>query len=234
MFPAVYLGTFATFNALLQFASVWVVLVFYRKQIGKIFSGLAGRSPEGLRLFFSLLCAFIPTALVGHFFEFYIQQHRENLKFIAAALAIGGVYIFIVVHFCRPRRRLASLSWWQSFFIGLLQSIALFPGVSRSLMTISAGLWVGLAIAEAVEFSFLLGAGTIGAATFHQFIFNGMPLKAEFVGHAAFACGIISALIASGCAIRFFVKRFSLSLLSAFACYRIALALFIFSRCLGA
>jgi undecaprenyl-diphosphatase len=232
MFPGANLRAFDGFNTLLQFGSVWIVLLFYRRQVGKIVAGLVGQSPEGLRLFFNLLCAFIPTALVGHFLGRHIREHCENLKFIATALASGGVYIFIVVRFCRPWRRLASLSWRQSFFIGVLQGAALFPGVSRSLMTISAGLWMGLAMADAVEFSFLLGAGTIGAATFHHFIFGGMPLDADWPPGVLDA-GIISASIASAVAMKFFIKRFSFGLLSALAWYRIALALFIFSRCRG-
>jgi undecaprenyl-diphosphatase len=232
MFPGIAPRAFDGFNTLLQFGSVWVVFFFYHRQVGKIFAGLVGQSPEGLRLFFNLLCAFIPTALAGHFLGPRIKEHCENLKFIATALASGGLYIFIVVRFCRPWKRLPSLSWRQSFFIGVLQGIALFPGVSRSLMTISAGLWVGLAMADAVEFSFLLGAGTIGAATFHHFIFNGMPLDAGWPP-GVLAAGIISAFIASAVAMKFFIKRFSFGLLSAFAWYRIALALFIFSRCLG-
>jgi undecaprenyl-diphosphatase len=233
MFPAANLRAFGGLNTLLQFGSVWVVFLFYRRQIGKIFAGLMGRSREGLWLFSNLLCAFIPTALAGHFLGAYIGMHCENLKFIATTLALGGAYIFVVVRFCqRPRQRLTSLSPRQSFFIGVLQSIALFPGVSRSLMTISAGLWVGLAMADAVEFSFLLGAGTIGAATLHRFIFNGMPLDIRW-GPVVLACGVISASIASAGAMKFFIKRFSMGLLSVFACYRIALALLIFSRCPG-
>ncbi|MDR2341278.1 MAG: undecaprenyl-diphosphate phosphatase [Puniceicoccales bacterium] len=229
MFPATRSRAFDMFNTMLQFASVWVVLLFYRRQARKVFAGLMGRSPEGLRLFLNLLWAFIPTAIAGHLFGSHIKQYCDNLKFIAAALAIGGVYIFIVVRFYRSRQRLATLSRGQSLFIGISQSLALFPGVSRSLMTISAGLWMGLSMSDAVEFSFLLGAGTIGAATLHQFIFNGMSLGTEFVGRAAFVCGVISAFIASGTAMKFFIKRFSMLILSAFACYRIALALFIFS-----
>jgi undecaprenyl-diphosphatase len=228
-FPLARLRVFDAFNTLLQFGSVWVVLLFYRRQIGKIFAGLVGQSAEGSRLFFNLLCAFIPTAFAGHFLGAYIKEHCENLKFIASALAVGGVYIFIVVHFCRHRRRLALLSWRQSLSIGVLQGIALFPGVSRSLMTISAGLWVGLPMAEAVEFSFLLGAGTIGAATAHQLISSGLTMEIG-LERAAIACGIISALIASWVAMKFFIKRFSPSLLLAFACYRIALALYVFMR----
>ncbi|MDR1457132.1 MAG: undecaprenyl-diphosphate phosphatase [Puniceicoccales bacterium] len=226
MVPGACQLTFDAFNGFLQLGSVWVILLFYRRRIGRICAGLVGRSPEGLRLFFNLLCAFIPTALTGHFFGSGIRACCENLKFIASTLAIGGIYIFALVHFCHARRQLIALSWKQSFFIGVLQGIALFPGVSRSLMTISAGLWVGLPMAEAVEFSFLLGAGTIGAAITHQFFFKGISLEAGL--HSIIGWGIISASIASVVAIRLFIKRFSMGLLFAFACYRIALAFFIF------
>ncbi|MDR2677801.1 MAG: undecaprenyl-diphosphate phosphatase [Puniceicoccales bacterium] len=232
MFPTACPQAFDGVNTLLQFGSVWVVFLFYRKQIGKIFAGLMGRSREGLRLFSNLLCAFFPTAVAGHLGGFYIREHCENLNFIASALAVGGAYIFAVVRFCQPRQRLTSLSWRQSFFIGVLQSIALFPGVSRSLMTISAGLWMGLTMADAVEFSFLLGAGTIGAATLYQFIVNGMLLDAGW-GPVSLASGIISAFIASAAAMKFSTKRFSMGLLSTFAWYRITLALLIFNRYSG-
>jgi undecaprenyl-diphosphatase len=218
----------AAYNIFLQGGSVLAILILYRRRIGEIFNGLLGRSPAGLRLFSNLVVAFIPAIALGFFLDNCLQRQGQNFRAIASALALGGFYIFVVKYFYKPRRCLAQLRWQQSLFIGLLQCVALFPGVSRSLMTISGGLWLGLPFGEAMEFSFLLGAGTLCAATIYKFfgyacLPMGLPWDVFFCG---FACALLTSLIVIG----FFIRHLHIRTLVFFAYYRFLLAAFIFTH----
>jgi undecaprenyl-diphosphatase len=142
-----------------------------------------------------------------------------------AALMIGmGIVMGIVDRLPNRRRHLAKIGWQDALLIGVAQATALAPGVSRSGATITAGLCVGFARADAARFSFLLSAPiTAGAVLFklRDVLTRGLPAHEV----AVFATGIVSSCIVGYLAIAgllAFLRRYSLG---AFVAYRIVFGL---------
>jgi len=163
-------------------------------------SGIFGRDRDGLRLLGNLAVAFVPAAIVGLLLEDRIKRYLYGVWPIAAAWLVGGIFILAVLNRRRLKEgtALESLGWQSALLIGLAQVIALWPGVSRSLVTIAGGLFAGLSMSAAVEFSFLLGLVTLGAATMYEALRQGHQIVQTFgvaapvVGHLA-AAGVLNA-----------------------------------------
>ncbi|MBF0532508.1 MAG: undecaprenyl-diphosphatase UppP [Candidatus Omnitrophica bacterium] len=114
--------------------------------------------------------AFVPTMIIGGIFYKLIKKYLlGNAAVVVWALGIGGVIIILFENFHRPEPPrdldLKNISYRQAVGIGLFQSLAVIPGVSRAAATIIGGMALGVARATIVEFSFLLAVPTMGAAT---------------------------------------------------------------------
>ncbi len=118
---------------------------------------------------------------------------------------------------------LHDLTWRMALIIGLAQCVAMWPGVSRSLITIVAGVLVGLRLSAAVEFSFLLGVITLGAATCYDGYKHGSDMLREF-GPANLALGFLFAFISAVVAIKWMVAYLNSHGMHLFGYYRVALA----------
>jgi undecaprenyl-diphosphatase len=99
-----------------------------------------------------LIIATIPAAIFGLFFRTIIEQAFTSLLLLGVAFIFTGVVVFLT----RYTHHFSGVEGKNSLFIGLMQALALFPGISRSGMTISAGLFSGLTRERAAKFSFLL------------------------------------------------------------------------------
>ena len=119
------------------------------------------------------------AAVIGLLFNKIIKSYLFGPWPVVVAWLVGGLAILAVSHRNRnnPRVRsgcaLEDLTWKMAIFIGFAQCIAMWPGVSRSLVTIACGMLVGLSMPAAVEFSFLLGVVTLTAATGYDRGFTG-------------------------------------------------------------
>ena len=112
--------------------------------------------------------AFIPTAVVGlAFYPFIKSALIGNTALALAALGIGGAFLiaFERWHGARPQGEPRAITYREALLVGLAQSAAVVPGVSRSAATIVGGLALGISRQTIVEFSFLLAAPTMAAAT---------------------------------------------------------------------
>ena len=136
------------FFTALHIASLFAVLIFTRREIKQLFMFKTGYR----KMWIYLIIATIPAALVGYFFHSFIENTFSSLLFIGLAFIFTGfILILTKINFKRGR-----LGWKNALFIGFFQIFALFPGVSRSGMTISSGLFRGIDKEKAVKFSFLL------------------------------------------------------------------------------
>jgi undecaprenyl-diphosphatase len=116
-----------------------------------------------------------------------------------------------------------ELSVQSAFIIGLAQAIALWPGVSRALVTLVAALLVGLSMSAALEFSFLLGLATLTAASIFDVIRNGDELFDQF-GYLAPAAGLVAAFVTAIVAVKWVVGYLATHDLRIFGWYRLAIA----------
>jgi undecaprenyl-diphosphatase len=117
----------------------------------------------------------------------------------------------------------SDLTWQQSLLIGFFQCLSLWPGMSRSMMVILGGYFVGLRPARAAEFSFLLGLITLTAAAGYKMLGTGKLVVAAF-GFAPLAFGGVVAAVAAAISVRWLVGYLTRHGLALFAWYRIVLA----------
>jgi undecaprenyl-diphosphatase len=116
-----------------------------------------------------VVVAFIPTAILGFIFYPIIKKFLlGSYHIVVWALLLGGIFLIIFELLYREKENakdeIASITFKQSFLIGIFQSLAIVPGVSRAAATIIGGLILGLKRKTIVEFSFLLAVPTMGAA----------------------------------------------------------------------
>lgn len=217
------------FDLALHFGTLISVVVIFWKDWVKLFTGAYNKvfkhqnSFEN-KMFWYLVCATIPGALIGFLFEDVIENlFRSNILLIALCLAIVGLLIYIGDAWASKHYKKATsyenLTFKQTFLIGLSQSLAVIPGFSRSGITILTGRLLGVSREGVAKFTFLLSTPIIfGANILH--ITDLMFTKEAIIGIAiASITGIIC--------IKFllnYVKKHDFSL---FAMYRVILAIFV-------
>lgn len=209
----------------IQAGAIAAVLVLYRERVGRMLRGLVGKDPEGARLTGSLLVAFLPAAFVGLAFDDAIEAILFGPWPIVCAWAVGGLVLLIFGDKLRGREGLPleAVGPRLALLIGLAQCAALWPGVSRSLATILGGLALGLSMAAAVEFSFLLGLLTLGAATAYKTLQSGGAML-ETYGLFPLATGFIAAWVSAMLAMRWMVTWLTHRGLGVFAWWRLGAA----------
>lgn len=211
----------------IQIGAILAVLWLYPKRVSSMVLGLMGRDKKGLGLALNTCTAFLPAAVIGLIFGNLIKERLFGVWPVSIALLAGGIAILIVAR--RVHRHpgsiaaLEELCMHSAFVIGMIQCIAMWPGVSRSLVTILGGVLVGLSIQAAVEFSFLLGLVTLGAATCYEIAREGPAMIVQF-GWTAPALGILTAFASAVVAVKWMVAYLNRHGLEVFGYYRIALA----------
>ena len=214
------------YTVIIQIGAIAAVIGLYRQRILSLSRGLLGRSVEGRRLLLSLTVAFLPAGVVGAALSKKIDAHLLNPRTVAVAWIVGGAILLYLAPlldgYGRPRGpKLEALTLRQAAIIGGAQTLALIPGTSRSLVTILAAVLVGLSLAAAVEFSFLLGLVTLTAATVFKLVKNGGAVFTDY-GVATPVVGIVVAGISAFVAVRTFVAFLKTRNLAGFGWYRLA------------
>jgi len=215
-----------TYAIAIQFGAILAVLVLYRQRIVSILRGLLGQDPDGRRLFLALLAAFLPSVVVGVVGESTIKEHLFGPWPVVAAWAVGGAVVLWLaprITAERPGFRVTEITWRHGFVIGVAQVLAMWPGTSRSLVTILAALAVGATLAAAVEFSFLLGLMTLGAATLYETAKNGSEVIDAY-GWVDPLVGMVAAFVAAVVAVRWMVAWLQTRSLAVFGWERLAAA----------
>jgi len=209
----------------IQAGAILAVLGLYRQRVATVIQGLLGRNPGGLQLFARLVSAFVPAAVIGKTFEHTIERHLFGPWPVVAAWAAGALLIFVVDRRVDRNGRydVDTMPLRVALIIGFAQSAALWPGVSRSLATIVAALLAGVSLASAVEFSFLLGLLTLGAATAYKGLQHGPAMLAAY-GAVPIAVGLGMAWLSAWLSVRFMVRWLSQHGLALFAYWRLLAA----------
>jgi undecaprenyl-diphosphatase len=160
----------ASFTAVAQLGTEAAVLVYFARDIVRIlkawFSGLrvATHRTADYRLGWYVIIGTIPICVLGLFFKNEIRSGVRNLWVIATALVVFSAVIALAERVGRQSRDLEQLTWRDAVVVGIAQTLALVPGVSRSGATISAGLFLGLERELAARFGFLLAIPAVFAS----------------------------------------------------------------------
>lgn len=216
-----FTGSFANmFEIVIQLGAILAVIFYYRT---KIFNSLKSLKPGewGFKLWFKVLFAFIPSAVLGLLLNKYIEKYLFSSLTVAIALIIGAILMIIVESaYRKPRYSSAEkIGVKKSLLIGLAQCASLFPGMSRSASTIMGGLMVGLSVKAAAEFSFFLAMPTMIAATGYSLL-KGFTAVSS-LEWAALAIGFVVSFIVALMVVDKFLSFLEKNSLKVFAIYRL-------------
>lgn len=159
------------FDVGVHFGTLMAALVYFRSDLKKMIINLGSHkflSKEN-NLTANLIIAVIPILLLGFLLRDFVNLNLRNSEVIAYATIIFGILLYIA-QVRKGKENLDSVSLKQALIIGLFQCLALIPGTSRSGITITAGLFLGLSATAASRFSFLLAIPTIGAIALAELI----------------------------------------------------------------
>jgi undecaprenyl-diphosphatase len=220
----------------IQGGAILAVLGLYRSRVISMVRGLLGQDESGKRLALNLIAAFIPAAVLGLLLEKIIKKYlfageAWGLWPVVAAWFVGGIAI-LAVSWWRKRKgdsprtglSLEQLTLRMAVIVGVAQCLAMWPGVSRSLITIVGGVLVGLSLPAAVELSFLLGVVTLSAATAKDAWDNGAEMLAAY-GPVPLAIGFFAAWVSAVLAVRWMVGYLNRHGMEIFGWYRVLLAI---------
>ena len=215
----------------IQLGAIFAVAIIYWESLLKMLFGLIGKNPEGLRLLRNLIAAFLPAAIVGLLVHDFIERVLFGVVPVIAALFFGAVLMVVVQRrFDRANAfaytkftKLSDMKVRSALLVGILQCVAMWPGTSRSMMTIIGGYAAGLKPADSAKFSFLLGLITLSAASLFKIVKDGdAVLRAISVG--PLCLGMFVAFVAAAVSVKWFVGFLTRRGLVPFAYYRILLA----------
>ncbi|HEX6219088.1 MAG TPA: undecaprenyl-diphosphate phosphatase [Sphingomicrobium sp.] len=157
----------AVFNIAIQPGAILAIVVLYWRTFWDVLTGLFRAAPDAIAFVRNILVAFTPAVILGLALGDYIELLLGNAVVVAWALIIGGIAILIVERLARPTDRggVANVTLPHSIGIGLVQCLAMIPGVSRSGATILGAMSFGVDRKTAAEFSFFLAVPTLSGAT---------------------------------------------------------------------
>lgn len=219
-----------TYIVVIQVGAILAVVMVFWSSVASIFSGLRGNDPSGLLLLRNIALAFFPVVFVGLALDDWIDTNLFSIGTVIAALVVGAI-LMLGAESWRKRRGLsldapktpAELSVREALLVGAMQCLALWPGMSRSMVTMVGGYFGGLAPAKAAEFAFLVGVPVLGGAAVYKGMQTGPAMLALF-GWTEMLVGAAAATISAALAVRFLVVWLQKFGLGAFAIYRLILA----------
>lgn len=206
------------FEVIIQFGAILSVLVLYWK-----------RFLPHWGFYKKLFVAFLPTALIGFLVKDVVDQLLESVEVVAWSLIIGGIILVwsdrLFSHLTTKGRRTSDLTYKDSIKLGLFQSIAMIPGVSRSGATIMGGLTLGMNKKEAAEFSFFLAVPTMAAACGYKLLKIYKTIEPQQIN--LLLLGAAVAFVVAMLAIKFFIGVVAKYGFKGFGYYRIVLGVII-------
>jgi len=216
------------FDVLLHLATLIAVVAYFYKDLIKLTKqGLTAPKSEDGRLFWFIGLATIPAAVAGYFLDDLAENTFRNPLLIACTLIVFALVLWCADHYNKKQNADKKPTGLILFLIGCAQMLAIVPGVSRSGITISAALFLGLTRVTSARISFLLSIPIIAGAA---------VLKLKDLSFAdingPLLCGFFTALIVGWLTIKFLMRFISKHNFNAFVYYRIALGILIFALCL--
>ncbi len=216
----------ALFDVILHIGTLAVITAFFRSDIQKILSALKRldfKSDYG-RLIPLIIVGAIPTVIIGLVFHLFLENIFQEVPVIAAAFIVCGVVLLLARI---GREKVDEIGFSQAFLIGVAQGVAVVPGLSRSGLTITVALLLGIRREKAFKFSFLLSIpaiiGALALTLYEQFY----ALAASSFGFAETVVGAVVAMVVGYFALKLLWKTVARGKfhLFAFYCWAIGISL---------
>lgn len=209
-----------TFEIFIQFGSVVAVIVFYRAELLQQIRTVPHDSGVQ-RFWLGLIIAFIPAGIVAFLFRDWIKNVLYSPAVVAVSLIAGGIIFLIVenIHIPTNTKEATAITLRQALAVGLIQVLALIPGVSRSGASIVGGMLAGLDRPAAAKFSFYLALPSLGIATVYELVTSLENLSGADFGYLF--VGALVAAVVSIAAMGWLLRYVSRNNFRAFGYYRI-------------
>ncbi len=210
------------FEIVIQLGAILAVCWEFRARLSGVVRGL-GREAAANRFVVNLVVGFLPAGVLGLMLHKLIKEHLFNPFTVAIALIVGALIIFWVERMNHVPRvnSIDDMDWKDALKVGFAQSVAMFPGTSRSGATIIGGMLFGLSRQTATEFSFYLAIPTMFAATFYDVYKNWALLSLSDLD--VFATGFVVSFISAFWAVKGLLRYVAHHNFNAFAWYRLVL-----------
>ena len=215
-------------DAFLHLGTLAATLIYFRKEVLAMLQSFISKRPADRKLALGIIIATIPVLGIGFGFKgFFEADIVRSLLSMIVTLLLGSVLMYYADNFIKKQKQhktIEDLSIKEMLFVGLMQTLALFPGVSRSGSTISAGLFVGLGRDSAARFSFLVGLPAVAGAgllALKDLVETGINSDSSII---PLFLGFITSFIVGYLAIDFMIKFLKNHDLMGFIVYRIVLA----------
>jgi undecaprenyl-diphosphatase len=216
------------YTAIIQVGAILAAIIYFRRDILKFILGFIGgvRSAEGRRtqdwrMAVNVIVGCIPIAIAGLVLKPVIEGPLRSLWFVAGGLVLWSFVMIIAEFLGRQDRTERDVTWKDSLIIGLVQILALVPGVSRSGATISAGLLRGIDRVTATRLSFFLGIPALAAAGVLEAVTSVSDIS-KTVGWSAVAVGTVVSFIVAYASIAWLLRFVSGHSIVNFVWYRVA------------
>lgn len=209
---------FKAFDVALHAGTLFAIALFFYKDWVKLIKGgynqvvKKQRTAEG-RMFWYIVIATIPGGIIGFLLDHFLEDALSKPLIMAIALIVMGIILYIVDSKCKSTTNYKHMTFKQTFLIGLSQSLAFIPGVSRSGITITTARLMGIDRTSAAKYSFMLSAPIVLAATIFK-------LK-DFVFSLPFFVGIFTSFIVGVLVIKYLLKYLQKGSFKIFAVYRV-------------
>lgn len=215
------------YDVAVHVGTLLAVIAYFRRPLVRMTrEGLGWRPSQPLspdaRLAWCIVLATVPVGLVGLAFAGLIEQHLRNPLFVAGTLSLFGVLMWVADHLGRQARDEYTVGWREAVIIGCAQALSLMPGTSRSGVTITAGLALGMTRSAAARFSFLLAVPAIAMAG----VYEGAQLltSGEAIDWPALSLGVAVSAVTGYACIHVLLKFIERVGLMPFALYRLLIA----------
>jgi len=221
------------FDVAVHLGTLLAVVVYFSRDIGAMVAAVprafsAQPGPDGRRIWL-VVAGTIPVVIVGLFIWSDAIEAATRTPLVAAvALLVGAGLLFAIERIGAHRGGEETLTAPGAFVIGVAQTLALIPGVSRSGATIAAGMALGLRRDAAARFTFLMSVPAILAAAGKE----GLALRSMTFTRAdatLFAVGMVTSAVVGYFTVKYFIKFLAAHRLDVFAWYRVGLALVTFA-----
>ena len=152
------------FNIMVHGGTLLAILLYFRKDLIKLLQGLIKKDKSQVQLFLNLIISTIPIVIVGLTLEDQITAFFNSSKSVAIAMLSTALFFLIGEYFYKSKLKSISFPKIKALIIGLVQCVAIIPGVSRSGSTLTAALLTGIDREKAAEYSFLIAIPAISGA----------------------------------------------------------------------
>lgn len=205
-----------TFEIAIQLGAILAIALMYIK-----------RFLNGIEIYYKLIAAFIPTAIIGFLAYDFIKEYLFSPLVVSISLIVGGIVLILidkkVVAKESEAAEVEKIPLKNAFFIGLFQCLSMIPGTSRAAATIIGGVFNGFNKKQATEFSFLLAVPTMFAASGYDLLKSQLNFSGEEI--QMLLLGLLIAFISAWFAVKLFLKLVQNYGFKHFGYYRIVLGI---------